>query len=94
MPLHEARAEGWLWEHVPCNKIHLGFKAACSAPLRSARGRASETIDRNGKFSREETQDILARLREFIADGAGEETHPDHQTFCDGVRIASDYGTF
>ena len=47
----------------------------------------------NGKFTREATQDIIARLREFLADGAGEEGHPDHQTFCDGVRIALDYGT-
>jgi hypothetical protein len=88
MPLEPGKAEAWLHQHIPISKIHLNI-ADARAPLSP-----EPDIIVAGKLTPKATRDFIARLREFIADGAGEDTHPDHQTFCDGVRIVSDFGTF
>jgi hypothetical protein len=89
MPLEEGKAEAWLWQNVPCSKIHLGIEDARSAPV----SRKSEPEPSTGKLTREESRDILAFLVELKAEGAHRRSHPEHQKFCDGVRIFSDYGT-
>jgi hypothetical protein len=89
MPLEEGKAAAWLWTNVPCSKIHLGIEDARSAPV----SRKSESEQSTGKLTREESRDILAFLVELKAEGAHRRSHPEHQKFCDGVRIFSDYGT-
>jgi len=86
MPLEPGKAETWLWANVPCSKIHLGI-ADASAPS------SRELEPSTGKLTPKESRDILAFLAELKADGAHRSNHPEHQKFCDGVRIYSDFGT-
>jgi hypothetical protein len=87
MPLEEGKAETWLWANVPCSKIHLGI-ADASAPLS-----LEPESTTNGRFTREESRALLAFLVELKAEGAHRRTHPEHQKFCDGVRVYCDFGT-
>lgn len=53
---------------------------------------ADPTPARSGKLSPAEVEDLIQILKDLIADGAGDERHPQHGDLCTGVRIAFDFG--
>ena len=80
MPLDEAGAEGWLWLNIPANKIHTGIERARKA-----------ASPRSSRLSTEESMQFLAALVEMKERGAHRRKHPEHQAFCDGVRLYDDF---